>query len=187
MKKYRIIFGVVVIALLALTIVRSDLLPQRAKGGKRKAAVSPAPVSLVKPIKAAEFKKELEAHRGEVILVNLWATWCKPCVKELPDLVRLQQAYKDKKFTVVAVSLDDLEDLRKTVNPFVAQNMPDLVNYLQNDADPEKFVGIMDPTWEGIVPTSFVFDRSGKMVTKLLGGKKYEEFEAAIKPLLEQP
>ncbi len=140
----------------------------------------------VEPVSAQEFRSVLAAHHGEVVLVNLWATWCKPCIKEIPDLVRLQQKYHDKKFTVIAVSLDDLEDLDSKVRPFIREKSPDFIHYLQKEDDPEKFVSVMDSAWEGIVPTNFLFDREGKLKGKLLGGKSFEEFETAVTPLLNQ-
>lgn len=140
----------------------------------------------VEPIGAADFRSVLESHRGEVVLVNLWATWCKPCLKELPDIARVQQKYRDKKFTVIAVSFDDLEDLETKVRPFAQKQLSDFINYLQNEDDPEKFVSVMDKSWEGVVPTNFLFDRAGNLKGKLIGGKSYEEFDAAIGPLVSQ-
>ncbi|HZS04874.1 MAG TPA: TlpA disulfide reductase family protein [Blastocatellia bacterium] len=140
----------------------------------------------VEPVSAEEFRGILAHHRGEIVLVNLWATWCKPCIKELPDLVKLQRQYRDKKFTVIAVSFDDLEDLDSKVRPFAREKSPEFIHYLQKEDDPEKFVSVVDSAWEGIVPTNFLFDREGKLKGKLIGGKSYEDFETAITPLLNQ-
>lgn len=138
----------------------------------------------VEPIGAEEFRAILASHRGEVLLVNLWATWCKPCVKEFPDIVKLHQKYKDNKFTVITVSLDDPEDLEPKVRPFAAKLMPDFLNYLQKEDDPEKFVSVVDKAWEGVAPTNYLIDREGKLKSKLIGGKSFADFDAAIAPLI---
>lgn len=155
---------------------------QQAAAGKLRAELL-RPKS-VEPVGAEEFRQILAAHRGEVVLVNLWATWCRPCVREIPELVKLQQKHQEQKFTVIAVSFDDIEDLNPKVRDFARQNMPDFIHYLQKDDDPEQFVRVMDAEWEGVVPTNFLLDREGKLRAKLIGGKTYEDFAAALKPLL---
>lgn len=171
-----------------LRIVCASLLVSCGLAGSHKGSQQAGPLkpAKVEPVTAAEFRAILAQHRGEVVLVNLWATWCKPCIKELPDIARVYQKYKDQKFTVIAVSFDDLEDLETKVRPFAQKQLPDFINYLQKEDDPEKFVSVMDKAWEGVVPTNFLFDRVGNLKSKLIGGKSYEEFDAAIGPLVSQ-
>jgi thiol-disulfide isomerase/thioredoxin len=139
----------------------------------------------IKPINAEEFRALLKANRGQIVLVNLWATWCIPCLKELPDLAKLNQKYKDQGLKVIAVSMDDEADLPLAIK-LLAERGPGLTSYLQAEGDQEKFVGVIDPTWSDIMPTTFLLDREGKMAVKLLGGKTAAEFEAALAPLLAQ-
>ena len=79
----------------------------------------------VEPISAAEFAAVLEHHRGDIVLVNLWATWCIPCIQELPELNELQKRYRDRGLTVLAVSLDDPDKLEDLVRPFFKKRAPD--------------------------------------------------------------
>jgi thiol-disulfide isomerase/thioredoxin len=141
---------------------------------------------MVEPINADEFRRLLAYHRGKVLVVNLWATWCIPCIRELPDLVKLQESYKERSVRVVGISLDDPEDLNAKVKPFIQKRAPGFVTYLQNEPDPEKFVNVVDPSWEGIIPTTYVIDRAGKVKAKLVGGKTYEQFERVVAPLLNE-
>jgi thiol-disulfide isomerase/thioredoxin len=140
----------------------------------------------VEPINAEEFRRLLAHHRGEVLAVNLWATWCVPCLKELPDLRKLQEQYRGRGLRVIAVSVDDPQELEAKVKPFFRARAPGLVSYLQTEPDQDKFVSVVDPAWGGIVPTTFVIDRAGGLKASLVGRKTYEEFEAAIKPLLDE-
>jgi thiol-disulfide isomerase/thioredoxin len=138
----------------------------------------------VEAISADEFRQLIAYHRGNVILVNFWATWCAPCIKEIPEIVRLQEKYKERGLRVIAVSMDEPEELEANVRPFVAKRFPGFVSYLCKESDHDKFASVVDPTWAEILPTNFLIDRDGKLKVTLTGGKSYEEFEAAITPLL---
>ena len=60
---------------------------------------------------------KLEAYKGQVVLVNFWATWCPPCELEMPTLIQLQEEYGTKGFTVIGIAMDD--EGAETVKPFV--------------------------------------------------------------------
>jgi thiol-disulfide isomerase/thioredoxin len=107
-------------------------------------------------VDAAGQPLSLAAFRGKVVVLNLWATWCPPCRKEMPTLARLQGAYAGKALAVVAVSLDTPAeaDAAKT---FLAQ-YPPLTFY--QDAK-YNFVTDLKPTPAGF-PTTIIFDRSGQ-------------------------
>ena len=138
----------------------------------------------VEAISADEFRQLIAHQQGKVILVNFWATWCAPCVKEIPEIVKLQEKYKERGLRVIAVSLDEPEDLETNVRPFVAKRFPGFVSYLCKETDHDKFASVIDSAWNEIMPTNFLIDREGKLKATLVGGKSYEEFEAAIMPLL---
>jgi thiol-disulfide isomerase/thioredoxin len=135
-------------------------------------------------LNAVEFRAVLAHHRGSVILVNLWATWCVPCLKELPEFVELQQQYGSQGLKVIPVSMDDPAEIESAKKLLQARG-PGLRGYLQTEREQETFVSVIDPAWAGIMPTTFVLDREGKLKATLTGGKKFEDFEAAIAPLLK--
>lgn len=138
----------------------------------------------VEPISAAEFRQLLAHHKGKVILVNLWATWCAPCLKELPELAKLQEQYRDQGLQVLAVTLDEPDLLETRVKRTWRERAASLPAYLQTEASSDKFISVIDPAWAEIMPTNYVLDRAGKLKATLTGGKTLAEFEAAIKPLL---
>jgi thiol-disulfide isomerase/thioredoxin len=138
----------------------------------------------VEPISAAEFRQLLAEQRGKVVIVNLWATWCAPCLKELPELAKLQAQYRELGLRVLTVSLDEPELLAGRVEKVWQERGAGLPAFLQTENSWDKFVSVIDPAWAEIMPTSFVLDREGRLKATLTGGKKFEEFEAAIKPLL---
>lgn len=138
----------------------------------------------VEPLNAAEFRQLLAQHQGKVVLVNLWATWCAPCLKELPELVKLQEQYRGKGLVVLAVSMDEPDLLDTQVKRLARERAAGLATYLQSEADADKFVSVVDKAWAEIMPTNYLLDRTGKVQARLTGGKSYAEFEAALMPLL---
>jgi len=103
---------------------------------------------------------KLSNHRGKPVLVNLWATWCPPCIAEIPLLDEIVREYGPRGLVVLGIAGDD--DATK-VQDFVAKHSPGFKVLL----DPGGTVG----TLYGITgyPESFLVDRDGKLVTKFIG------------------
>ncbi len=93
---------------LAFTLIVFTLTLSGCYGGSRPPRIgTPAPDFIVQD---ADRRVEIRDFRGKIVLLNFWATWCAPCVEEMPSLVQLQQRLKDKGVTVVAVSVDVDDD-----------------------------------------------------------------------------
>src|SRR5688572_28677110 len=75
---------------------------------------------VVSPVTAAALKKAIAARKGRVVLVNFWATWCVPCVQEMPGLVKLQKQYAGKGLSLLLVSADEQKTKNSKVVPFLA-------------------------------------------------------------------
>ena len=119
----------------------------------------------------------LASHKGKVILLDFWATWCGPCKLEIPGFVELQTKYKDKGLVVLGVSVDDPVSKLK---PFATQfkmNYPVLVGLDRDD-----FQEAYGPIWG--IPTTFLISRDGKLCKKHTGVSPKEQFENEIKALL---
>jgi len=111
--------------------------------------------------------KQLADFRGHLVLVNLWATWCVPCVEEMPALDRLQ-AKLGAALTVLAIS----EDRRGAdlVEPFLAQHgIKNLGIYLDPKSAATDAFGVQG------LPTSFLIDGDGRIIGKLEGAAKWDE------------
>ena len=136
---------------------------------------------------ADQFRAVLEHHRGKVVVVNYWATWCIPCLQELPELDLLQERYAERGLVVLAVSMDDPDKLEDRVRPFFAKRAPGLVSYLASagEDDSLEFVTSFDPEWPGALPTTMFFDRDGELTNIHLGRMLYAEFEEAVLELLD--
>jgi peroxiredoxin len=122
----------------------------------------------------------LEDHLGEVVLLNVWATWCGPCRIEMPPIQASYDRFKDRGFTVLAVSIDAGPGYRAKVTRFVEEfeiNFPVLL-------DPESRIS---RTLQTIgVPETFVLDRQGRIVKRLIGATDWDSQanQALIEELL---
>jgi Thiol-disulfide isomerase and thioredoxins len=112
-----------------------------------------------KPISLADYK-------GKVVLVDFWATWCGPCVAELPNLLSTYDAYHDKGFEIVGISLDrQKEDLEK----FVAEKKVTWPQVFEQGAELAQKYGVR------AIPTTYLLDREGNILASGLRGNALEE------------
>lgn len=111
----------------------------------------------------------LAQHRGEVVLVNFWSTWCAPCRVEMPELQALYEAYREQGFTVLAVNLN--VDGREPVEAFVSElrlTFPILL-------DPGKEVGRAYRVFA--IPASFLLDRQGRIAYRRVGDPGWDQHQ----------
>ncbi len=128
----------------------------------------------LKDLSGKEFS--LSDYKGKVILINFWATWCGPCLKEMPDLEKLYQNYKAKDFQILGIAVASKEkDIPKKVQS-TGVTYPILLGNNQTVSDYGSFSSI---------PQSFIIDRDGSIVMQITGSWHYEQFEKAVKDLLE--
>ena len=100
-------------------------------------------------------KDSLVAHKGEVVVLNFWATWCAPCVEEMPTLERLHSLLGSQGLTVLAVAVDDTEVALNAAQKELGLSFPILLDQNGKVRDQFKVQGY---------PETFIVDRSGKLV-----------------------
>lgn len=112
-------------------------------------------------VEVIKFKDLLELRKqpsDTLYVVNFWATWCKPCIKELPYFEAANQKYKDQPVKVVLVSLDAVEDLDKRVNTFVQRRGLKSEVLLLDEVDGNTWIDKLEPKWSGAIPATMVFN-----------------------------
>ncbi len=132
------------------------------------------------PLDVAGLRAELSALEGRVVLINFWATWCRPCLEEIPTLMQLQTKLQDNGFSLVAVSLDDAASVETRVKPFMNKKFPGFTSYLSIERDMDSMTSVIDPAWNGILPTSYLLARDGSVAERLQGIYSAEEFSEKI-------
>lgn len=112
--------------------------------------------------------------KGKVVFVNLWATWCGPCIKEMPDLSRISQELPADKFRMIGLNIFHQPNSKK-VEDFLKTNP---VAYTILDGNQEVVDAFAESNGAQIdaVPTSFVIDKNGKIADVIVGSRKKEDF-----------
>jgi len=160
------------IAVLALGVA---LLPLRlgAQAAQDPAAVlglsKPNPVRAAKEFSVAtpeDGKVRLSEYKGKVVLLNFWATWCKPCEEEMPSMERLHQQYKDKGLVVLAISED--AGGASVVAPYLKKHKLTFPVGL----DPKSSVAGLYGVWA--VPSTFIIDKRGNRALFANGSREWD-------------
>jgi len=133
---------------------------------------------------AQEFAQVLAAERGKVVVLNLWATWCTPCLKEIPDLVELERELAARGVKLVAVGMDAPEE-RDRVEAFRKEHFPEFRSYLRNELEMDTLVSVVDPAWNELLPTTYLIDRDGKVAKRIQGKRSLEAFRTEVAALLD--
>ena len=120
-------------------------------------------------------KLELADHKGKVVLLDFWATWCGPCRIEIPGFVRLQERYRDQGLVVIGVSLDDSPE---PVREFYREFRMNYAVAMGDERVPELYGGIIG------LPTTFLIGRDGRIHSRHIGATDVSVFEEEIKELL---
>ena len=163
---------IAIAAVLAVIGVVGALTLQQPQAPAPAATATKSPVSRFAPIEGdfavvAPFDgkgqpADMAPYRGKVLLVNLWATWCAPCIKELPSLGALQQELGGDQFQVVTIAIDERDPAK--IEPFLAKhgaaNLPVLID---RDRTVEKVAKVI------ALPTSLLVDRDGKARAMVTG------------------
>jgi thiol-disulfide isomerase/thioredoxin len=142
-------------------------------------------LDLTRVIGEAELRKELQSHRGRPVILHFWATWCGPCMTELPTVARIARELQNRGVDFVAVSLDSASPRSVArVSAFLTARLrdPHWSSILQVE-DAGAFVNSIAPGWEGAIPAFFAFDRDLKLRRSHLGDITRSELEELLSGL----
>jgi len=142
-------------------------------------ASDPNDPATLTPMDRDTLRGELSASEGRVVLVNLWATWCTPCLREIPDLLALEAELPASDFRLLAISMDDAYS-EGWVTEFKAKHFPALVSFINVELDMDTLVSVIDPVWNETLPTSYIFNRDGEVVKKVQGKKPIAFFREQL-------
>jgi thiol-disulfide isomerase/thioredoxin len=140
---------------------------------------------VVRRIAPADIDSLLRRQKGNVVLLNIWASWCKPCMEEMPDLLRLRREFHDKPFTLLLISDDDAENVDNLVRPALRKFGVTFPTYNLGGSNDEAVINAVDSTWSGALPASFIFAPNGILSVRLVGGKTKAAFEKELRKFFQ--
>lgn len=105
----------------------------------------------------------LQKQNDTTYVVNFWATWCKPCVAELPVFEDLNKKYKDKKVKVLLVSLDFIKNYNSRLLPFIKDQKIQSQVVLLNDPRSNEWIDRVSPQWSGAIPATLIYRNNQRM------------------------
>ena|ERR1700744_3384875 len=133
----------------------------------------------VEPVSLPQFQKQTQDPKNDTLyIVNFWATWCKPCVQEMPFFIAADKKFSSQKVKVIFVSLNALREL-PGVEKFVSNKSIQNPVWLLNAGNPNDWIDKIDSTWSGSIPATTMY-KSGKKVFFKEGSLTQPELEKII-------
>lgn len=120
------------------------------------------------PLDEAALTKLAKNDTDKLLLVNVWATWCGPCVAELPELVTMNRMYRKRNFQMVTISLDEPEN-EKAALKVLQEKKVAATNYISAISSKDKFADLLDKDWPGPVPYTLLIAPGGKVIYRKAG------------------
>jgi thiol-disulfide isomerase/thioredoxin len=135
-------------------------------------------------IKWPELERQLNIKSDTTYVINFWATWCKPCIKELPHFDNLEKTFEGKKIKVLLVSLDFKRQLETTLRPYLEKNGVVSEVVLIDEPDYNSWIDKVDPSWSGAIPATLILNNRTGVRNFYEQEFTSEELYKTVKPLL---
>jgi len=126
----------------------------------------------------------LQKQNDTTYVVNFWATWCKPCIAELPNFEKLHAAYKNQKVKVILVSLDMAKQVESNLIPYIKRKRLQSEVVHLKDPDMNTWITKVDANWSGAIPATVIYNRSQRKFYEQ--SFTYEALEKELKTITNQ-
>ena len=130
----------------------------------------------------AELEGRLQTNSDSVYVVNFWATWCKPCVAELPYFMKLAEDYKDEKVKFLYISLDFKKQIDSKLKPFLEAGKLKGEVLVITDPNSNEWINKVSPKWQGSIPATLIFNKADRGFYEQ--SFHYEDLEKELKKYL---
>jgi thiol-disulfide isomerase/thioredoxin len=130
-----------------------------------------------------EFKPLLNKQDDKVYVINFWATWCKPCVEEIPAFNQLFENYKNKNVEIIMVSLDFGASVDQRIKLFKERHQMKARIVILDDPDSNSWINKVSPTWSGAIPATLIYNKTKREFYEQ--SFHYEELEKELKKFLK--
>lgn len=152
---------------------------QAEQGTPAESPAPPAPATVT----GEELAQIMAQHEGKVIVLNFWATWCPPCVEEMPHFVDFYNETNRDKLALVSLSADDPAATKTAVSAFQQKHGLPFPIHVLDEESPEAFYEAVRTELSGALPTTLVYDQNGKIVKHWEGAITLDQLQDATKPL----
>jgi thiol-disulfide isomerase/thioredoxin len=119
-------------------------------------------ISSVKTYNYNQLKPFLEKNDDNIYVINFWATWCAPCVKELPYFEKINKEYSSKNVEVLLVSLDFPKQVEKKLVPFINKRKLQSEVVLLDDVKENIWIKAIDESWSGALPATLIYNKNNR-------------------------
>ena len=110
-----------------------------------------------------ELEKRISIENDTTYVVNFWATWCAPCVKELPYFEKANELFKEEKVKIILVNLDFPRHIESRLLPFIEKHQLRSEVPILDDPDANSWINKIDPNWDGDIPVTIIHNRHKKV------------------------
>lgn len=121
---------------------------------------TPQPETTIKTYTYNEIEPLLKKENDTTYIINFWATWCAPCVKELPVFEKLNTNYSNKKVKILLVSLDIPNHVNSKLIPFLERKKLKCEVVLLNDINEDYWIKAIDENWSGAIPATIIYNKN---------------------------
>jgi len=125
------------------------------------------------------FSPYLDRNNDTIYIINFWASWCKPCIQEMPEFIELAETYKHKPVKLILVSLDFYNSVNERLIPYIRDNHIREQVVLLNDPDADAWIGKVDTTWTGSIPATLIYHKEKRYFFEKQ--MSFNELESIIK------
>jgi thiol-disulfide isomerase/thioredoxin len=135
----------------------------------------------------SNFISQVKNNKSDTIyVINFWATWCKPCVEELPYFEQLQKKYSNSNVKVLLVSNDFKKQIDSRLKPFIkSKNIKSEVLFM-NETNPNNWIDKVESKWSGAIPATLIICGKKNFNYFKEGEITFDELDNTIKPLLKK-
>jgi thiol-disulfide isomerase/thioredoxin len=138
-------------------------------------------------ISLAQLRATMKKHQGRPLVVHVWASWCGPCVREMPLVARLARDARARGIEVLSVSLDAPTAAAQVARVLDQKGAAAITRTILRMDDQDAVIAQLDPDWEGEIPAFFAYDRAGKLRRAHVGEMTQVKFQSLVGDLAGQP
>lgn len=137
----------------------------------------------VRGVNTAQLGELVEETLGKVTVLNIWATWCGPCVREMPDLVKFYNETSRDTVAFLSLSIDMESDITAAIPAFQRTHEMPFPIYVLTERNDQGLAKALRAPFEGAIPATYIYDGAGTLVKTVLGAITLAELQAIVEPL----